>query len=99
MDQQFQQKDSMQKFRIVRKAGKGTGKTRILLFKNWDTFSSVETSQQQGHNFINFASLLSLSFSPLVSDGEGPLSIHRNRPVEDCHPLSGSWKKKRKPAL
>ena len=99
MDHQFQQREPMQKFRIVRKAGKGTGKTKIRLFKNWDTISSVETSQQQDHNLVNFASLLSFSFSPLVSDGEGPLSIDRNRPDERCHPLKGSWKKKRKPAL
>ena len=84
----------MQKFRIVRKAGKGIGKTRILLFENWDTFSSVDTSQQQDHNFINFASLL--SFFPLVSDGEVSLSIYQNRPDERCHPLEGSRKKKKK---
>ena len=85
----------MQKFRIVREAGKGTAKTMILLFKNWDTFSSVETSQQQDHKFINFASLLSFSFSPVVSDGEVSLSIYRNRPDERCHHLKDLGRRRR----
>ena len=54
----FQQRDTMQKYRVIRKAVRETGKTRDLYVQNWDTLSSLETSQQKDQNNPNLASLL-----------------------------------------